>query len=302
MKLNLSIAAAGLFVCGCVVSGEPASFDELLKKLESGRYAEREEATAALIAFVDSHWEKIEKASKHGDVERRNRLRTVMFEPTRRWLAAQLELATKDVIDAQESLKSETEKCKKAEQRLLDEEVKLEKKAEEAGAEYKKLPADADTTEATEKINRAHEAKEACVARQRVLKEEFDVFQKKTRLKLNRVQSIRDQVAQALEDGRPLGRTFPERWKTELLAKEIRSTAHVTFEFIDTPMDEAVKEVEQLARVDIELEGIPEGAGAPMINLRVTDMSVDLALDWITKLADVPFRYSSTEHKFILGK
>jgi hypothetical protein len=177
MKLNLSIAAAGLFVCGCVVSGEAANFDELLKKLESGRYAEREEATAALIAFVDTHWEKIEKASKRGDVERRNRLRTVMFEPTRRWLAAQLELATKDVTDAQESLKSETEKCKKAEQRLLEEEDKLEKKAQEAGAEYKKLPADADTTEATEKINRAHEAKEACVARQRVLKEEFDIFQ-----------------------------------------------------------------------------------------------------------------------------
>jgi hypothetical protein len=67
-------------------------------------------------------------------------------------------------------------------------------------------------------------------------------------------------------------------------------------------MEEALKEVEQLAMVDIDSSALGKDAASSPINLRVTDMSTDLAIEWICKLADVPFRYSSTDHKFILGK
>lgn len=64
----------------------------------------------------------------------------------------------------------------------------------------------------------------------------------------------------------------------------------VSFEFVDTPLEEAGAFVSSLTQVgvvvDRELKQVP-------ISLRVADMSLDLALEWICKLADAKLTYTN---------
>jgi hypothetical protein len=63
----------------------------------------------------------------------------------------------------------------------------------------------------------------------------------------------------------------------------------VTFEFVDTPLDEGLNFIRSLANVTMIVDPKVLAGGAPTINLRVTDMSLDLALEWILKLADLEY-------------
>jgi len=64
----------------------------------------------------------------------------------------------------------------------------------------------------------------------------------------------------------------------------------VTFEFVDTPLEEAVAFLRSLAGVKMTLAPEVAQDAKTSINLRVTDMSMDLALEWILKLADLDYR------------
>ncbi|HYG74389.1 MAG TPA: hypothetical protein VEK08_05230 [Planctomycetota bacterium] len=77
-----------------------------------------------------------------------------------------------------------------------------------------------------------------------------------------------------------------EAWKADIRKKLQRK---VTFEFVDTPLDEAVSFLRSLANVTMIVDPKVIAGGAPAINLRVTDMSLDLALEWILKLADLEY-------------
>ena len=79
-----------------------------------------------------------------------------------------------------------------------------------------------------------------------------------------------------------------EPWKDEVRKKMKRL---VSFEFVDTPLEDALKFLDSLTRVNIILDpkAVADGANKTPINLRVQDMELELALKWILKLAELEF-------------
>ena len=65
----------------------------------------------------------------------------------------------------------------------------------------------------------------------------------------------------------------------------------VSFEFVDTPLIEAVQFIQALTKVNIVLDPkVAEDAAGKKITLRVTDMPLHQALRWIVRLADCEMR------------
>jgi Flp pilus assembly secretin CpaC len=77
-----------------------------------------------------------------------------------------------------------------------------------------------------------------------------------------------------------------ETWKSDIRKKLERK---VSFEFVDTPLDEAIGFLRSLTNVTMIVDPKVMEAGAPPINLRVSDMSLELALQWILRLADLDY-------------
>jgi tetratricopeptide (TPR) repeat protein len=74
-----------------------------------------------------------------------------------------------------------------------------------------------------------------------------------------------------------------ETWKADILRKLQK---RVTFDFVDTSFDEAINFLRTVSQgVTIIVDPKVQAAGIPNLNLHVTEMSLDLALDWILKLA-----------------
>ena len=65
-----------------------------------------------------------------------------------------------------------------------------------------------------------------------------------------------------------------------------RLKRHITFEFVDTPLNECLTCIEELCGVPLILDPSRGDAG-PFITLRVTDMAADLGLEWMLKLANL---------------
>ncbi|MGD0091102.1 MAG: STN domain-containing protein [Planctomycetota bacterium] len=78
-------------------------------------------------------------------------------------------------------------------------------------------------------------------------------------------------------------------------AAEVRKKLErkVTFEFVDTPLEEGINFIRSLADVKVVYDPqIAEAAKKATVNLRVTDMTMELALQWILKLADLDYKIS----------
>ncbi len=69
-------------------------------------------------------------------------------------------------------------------------------------------------------------------------------------------------------------------------------TRKVSFEFVDTPLTDALDFIRRLSNVAIVVDPkiIADGKDKAAINLRVTDMNMDLALEWILKLAELDYK------------
>jgi hypothetical protein len=61
----------------------------------------------------------------------------------------------------------------------------------------------------------------------------------------------------------------------------------VTFEFVDVPLNDAAAWLEKNLNIPFIIDPVLKGTDIPAINLRVTDMAGDLALDWVLRLADL---------------
>ena len=93
-----------------------------------------------------------------------------------------------------------------------------------------------------------------------------------------------DQITRRV-DNLTLGKTTREEtWKSDIIKRLQRK---VTFDFVDTSLDEAVAFLRQVSGVTIIVDPKVMAAGPANINLRVTDMNLDLALDWILRLANL---------------
>ncbi len=79
-----------------------------------------------------------------------------------------------------------------------------------------------------------------------------------------------------------------EPWKEEIRKKMKRL---VSFEFVDTPLEDALKFLDSLTKVNIIMDpkAVADGANRTPINLRVQDMELELALKWILKLAELEY-------------
>ena len=95
-----------------------------------------------------------------------------------------------------------------------------------------------------------------------------------------------DQITRR-SDAASIGKTVREEaWKTDINKKLQRK---VTFEFVDTPLEEAINFLRGLAGVTMIVDPRVLANNPPPINLRVTDMSLNLALDWILRLAELEY-------------
>jgi hypothetical protein len=76
-------------------------------------------------------------------------------------------------------------------------------------------------------------------------------------------------------------------------------TRKVTFEFVDTTVDDVIGFIRSLEKVNIGIDGAAEMKN---INLRVTDMEVGTALRWIARLAGARMEYKDERLKLIANK
>ena len=74
----------------------------------------------------------------------------------------------------------------------------------------------------------------------------------------------------------------------------------VSFEFVDKPLADAVKFISEKTKVAMTIDAEVLKNSPPQINLRVTDMNADLALEWILKLAEL--EYTIGEKGIVVSK
>lgn len=72
----------------------------------------------------------------------------------------------------------------------------------------------------------------------------------------------------------------PEKLKQAMQQK-------VSFEFVDTPLVDVVQFLGTLTHVNLMVDPVVLAKNPPVVNLRVTDMNLDTALQWIMKLAEL---------------
>ncbi|MBI3832270.1 MAG: tetratricopeptide repeat protein [Planctomycetes bacterium] len=90
-----------------------------------------------------------------------------------------------------------------------------------------------------------------------------------------------------------------EPWKLEARKKLSR---HVSFEFVDTPLDEALNFLDSLSKVGVSVDPriAAEGAYKTPITLRVADMDMETALKWMLRLSDLD--YEIKDHGIFITK
>jgi general secretion pathway protein D len=99
-----------------------------------------------------------------------------------------------------------------------------------------------------------------------------------------------EDILRRVEKAGTIEQTEQPEWSREIERKLERK---VSFEFSETPLTEAVTFLQTLTKVNIIID--PESAeqkGSTPITLKVTNMTLRLALDWILKLADLDYALS----------
>lgn len=96
-----------------------------------------------------------------------------------------------------------------------------------------------------------------------------------------------DQILRRVETaGRIMIESEPE-WARGIRRKLERK---VSFEFVDTPLSEAIQFLQTLTKINMILDpSAVEMRGNTPINLKVANMTLNLALDWILRLADLDY-------------
>ena len=95
-----------------------------------------------------------------------------------------------------------------------------------------------------------------------------------------------------------IGRKVAEEpWKAEIRKKLQRKVA---LEFVDAQLVDVIGQLRSLSNVTMIIDPKVLQAAPPPINLRVPDMNLDVALDWILKLGEL--EYVLQDHAIYIGK
>ncbi|MCK6470340.1 MAG: hypothetical protein L6R28_01225 [Planctomycetes bacterium] len=107
-----------------------------------------------------------------------------------------------------------------------------------------------------------------------------------------------DQISKRTERA-ALGRTkADDQWKKDIMNRLQRK---VSFEFEDAPLSDAINFLKSLTDVTMIVDPRVKAGGAePPVSLRVTDMKLQLALEWILKLADM--KYALQDNAIFISK
>jgi hypothetical protein len=96
-----------------------------------------------------------------------------------------------------------------------------------------------------------------------------------------------ERIRRRVETAGKIERIDEQEWEKEVKRKLDRK---VSFEFAETPLTEAIAFLQTLTKVNMIIDpAAAEASGSTPITLKVTNMTLGLALDWILKRADLDF-------------
>ena len=282
-----------LAFCGAAICAESdAETEALIKKLSSDDFDEREAAAVELGKRAEKIWQRLEELSKGEQADVRTLARRAMCEAGKRALVPFVETMEKKVAASEQSMKdmeAELTRAKKAVQDAFAAEQKaIEKRIIDSSTENKEIEEAA--LEAT--IN----------ARTRCAKAE-DAYRNKLgtwRLSNAALQSRLLQLRQLVNSGEPILPADIPTWTPAKLPFEQRLACKVTFEFVDMPLTDALAWMGDVCGAKFEASEKVVAAGAPSINLRVTDMNASLATEWIARLCDLDLTIDRDKQRVLL--
>lgn len=106
-----------------------------------------------------------------------------------------------------------------------------------------------------------------------------------------------EKILRRVETAGTIEQAEDPEWAKEIDRKLERK---VSFEFAETPLTEAVAFLQTLTEVNMIIQpDAAEGKGSTPITLKVTNMTLRLALDWILKLADLD--YALKDHAIFIA-
>jgi len=317
------------------IVSENAAEEKLIQQLGSESFAVREAATEHLTRNALQRWALIKRLARHEDLEVRTRVRAVMIakadvlwkrfeelgaskdESFEGWvkqvriraLRARLECWHAEYPKKLSVLQSnyQTRKmelaklrsdCRDAEARLIAARERATRDLAEAKAEEREA--------LVRRIGLLQEKQDDWIRKVAAKKKEFDKFKKQFRLETNTWQTRYDQIADVLKAGsyeKMSCIVYPECWVPTFLPVAERHQLKVSFEAVDEPLVDLLKWLSEMTGLTYELEKDVDKANLPSINLRVTEMSAQLAIGWVCRLADLKVKGNSKDRsKVLIGK
>ena len=291
-KIVTAIAIMFAIMATCGAADEAADIDNWVEQLGSEDFDTREKAATELGKRAEKIWDKLEKLSKSDRPDVRTLARRAMGEAGKRTLKKMIDDMNAEIA-AQEKLLQDAV----AALNPLEAEIKKAESAELKAIE-KRIILPNDGTRAREAA--ATKTKEEAVARWRVASEELMAKQKSWRLEQAARVSRIDQLKYLLESGEIVLPSELADWKPDKLPFDKKLKCCVSFEFVDMPLADALKQFKAMCGLTVELD--PAVVDAPSINLRVNAMSADISLEWICKLADLEHSVDIEGKKIIVHK
>ena len=282
-----------LSFCGAAFCGESdADTEALIKKLSSDDFDDREAAAVELGKRAEKIWPRLEELSKSEQADVRTLARRAMCEAGKRALVPFVETMEKKVAASEQSMKDTEAELARARKAIQDS-IEAEKNAIE-----KRI---IDPSKENKEIEEA--ALEATInARTRCEKVE-EAYRKNLgtwRMSNATLQSRLLQLRQLVNSGEPILPADIPAWTPAKLPFEQRLACKVTFEFVDMPLTDALAWLGDVCGAKFEASEKVVAAGAPSINLRVTDMNVSLATEWIARLCDLDLTIDRDKQRVLL--
>lgn len=109
------------------------------------------------------------------------------------------------------------------------------------------------------------------------------------------------QLSQVITDAIYLKMPAGKEWDPKTLPFRDRCKLKVSFNFVDQPLDKALKQLGHWCGLRIDLLEAPKPREI-IVNLKVRDMDVDLALEWICRLAEVSYQIDAKNERILVGR
>ena len=265
-----------------------ASTEELIEQLSSDDFATRNKATDALAARAHRIWDRLEQLARSKDLEISQRARMAMSVPGQRELQSEIESARHKRLAIDEEVKTAEAALNRKIRELSEKLQASEEETRQLIVQLDKLP----EQEAAEKRKQIAVKKEADAELFKQLTEaqqQTEALRSKYRADYNRLETRLIQLTKLAETGDILKPGTAASWTPAEWPFARRLAGSVSFEFTDTPLPDALKFLSETSKIPIKLDAGAAKAGKEkaMISLRVQDMNAELAIKWISRLAEL---------------